>query len=359
MAGNTNHLPTPRFPGKIPGDKGCVRAVIHPFGLNDVWLVRRLQNSGVALAIEYVLTQRYQPLWTALTAPWPWAGKGVATYVFEPELAAPQVAGFVQLLKRAARPEADVLYVAPALGTAEGDSLQRALITTWRLMLSQCCAAAASHGLQRIFVSVPDGCPEQASLREAGFSLYTRESIYRLAAAPASVTSAPGVRRQGPQDGWALQRLYVRNTPRLVQQAEGATSGEVGSWWEPDSWQGIVWEPAGEVRGAAQAHLGQTGHWLRVWGSGDLQPRELRTLLEQALGLIRSADSARRALPVYVTVREYEMSLSSALIGFGFAPFMDRMRFVKHTLAVARLPAAVPAVGREIWQEAPVQSRAE
>ncbi len=342
----------------MSSDKGQLRAVIRPFGLSDVWLVRRLQNSGVSLAIEYALTQPYRPLWTALTAPWPWAGKGVATFVLDAEEAGPEAVSFVQLLKRPARPEADLLHLAPALLAVDGEP-NPAITAAWRLLLNHCCAAAASHGLQRIFAGMPYGCPEQASLRDAGFSLYTRETIYRLAAAPAGGGQVPGVRPQAPQDGWALQRLYTQDTPRLVQQAEGATSGEMGSWWEPDSWQGIVWVPAGEVRGAAQVHLGRTGHWLRVWGAGELQPRELRALIEQALRLLGGADARRRAMPVYVTVRDYESGIGNVLAGFGFAPFMERVRFVKHTAAAVRAPATAPAVGRDIWQEVPLHSRAE
>ncbi len=342
----------------MSSDKGQLRAVIRPFGLSDIWLVRRLQNSGVSLAIEYALTQPYRPLWTALTAPWPWAGKGVATFVLDAEGAGPEAAGFVQLLKRPARPEADLLHLAPALLAVDGEP-NPTVAATWRLLLTHCCAAAASHGLQRIFAGTPYGCPEQASLKEAGFSLYTRETIYRLAAAPAGGGQALGVRPQTPQDGWSLQRLYTRDTPRLVQQAEGATAGELGSWWEPDSWQGVVWDPAGEVRGATQAHLGQMGHWLRVWGASELQAREVRVLIEQGLRLISACDVGRRSLPVYATVRDYESGIGNALAGFGFAPFMDRVRFVKHTVATVRAPATVPAVGRELWQEVPLHSRAE
>ena len=121
-----------------------------------------------------------------------------------------------------------------------------------------------------------------------------------------------------------------RGTPRLVQQAEGALSTEVGSpllsWWEPNDWQGLVWEPAGEVRGAVQMHRGRAGHWLRVLGTGELAAREVRLLIEQGLRHLNGARSARdrRDVPVYATVREYDMNLSGGLIGFGFAPYMDR-----------------------------------
>src|SRR5450759_4302817 len=88
--------------------------MIHPFALADILLVYRLQNDGVPLAIEHILSHPRPPLWLALTAPWPWAGRGVATYVLkERSQGRQQMRGFVQLLKRAARPEADLLHMAP------------------------------------------------------------------------------------------------------------------------------------------------------------------------------------------------------------------------------------------------------
>ena len=263
--------------------------MIRPFGLNDVWLVRRLQRSGMPMAIEHMLTHPRDPLWTALTAPWPWAGSGVATFVLDEVAAGQMLYGFVQLMQRAARPEADLLHLAPALSPEAAEDAGAAIV--WSRLLHHCTMAAANHGLQRIFASIPDGAPGQTNLRDAGFSLYTRETIYRLAGRNEG-NSQVGFRLQGPGDGWALQRLYTRNTPRLVQQAEGALSGEVGSpvfsWWEPDSWQGVVWEPAGEVRGAVQVHIGRAGNWMRLWGAAGLAVRELRALIEQGLRLITS-----------------------------------------------------------------------
>lgn len=334
---------------------------IRPFSLGDIWLVRKLQRSGMTLAIEHALTHPHQPLWTALTAPWPWAGIGVATFVLDESSDGQRVVGFVQMMKRPARPEADLLHIAPAVSVAEAGypAAERA----WQHLLFHCALAAAGHGLQRIFASTPIDCPEQTSLKAAGFSLYARETIYRLEMAPERSGLAPGFREQGPQDSWSLQRLYVRNTPRLVQQAEGAISGEVGSpmlsWWEPGSWHGLVWEPAGQVRGAVQAHVGRTGHWLRIWGANELAPRELRALVAQGLAHLAAVSRLRRSLPVYVTVRDYEIDLAGALIGFGFAPFMDRARFVRHTLATARATQTAPLTVREVRQEIPVRMRAQ
>jgi hypothetical protein len=335
--------------------------MIRPFGLNDVWLVRRLQRCGMPMAIEHMLTHPRDPLWTALSAPWPWAGSGVATFVLDEMVAGQRLDGFVQLMQRAARPEADLLHLAPALSPAADDT---GATIVWSRLLHHCTMAAANHGLQRIFASIPVGAPGQTSLKDAGFSLYTRETIYRLAGSVEGASQA-GFRLQGPGDGWALQRLYTRNTPRLVQQAEGALSGEVGSpifsWWEPDSWQGVVWEPAGEVRGAVQVHVGRAGNWMRLWGVTELAVRELRALIEQGLRLIPSdrSQKTRHALPVYVTVRDYEMGLSGVLSGFGFAPYLDRVRFVRHTTSPVReaFPVTRPAV--EVRQEVPARSQSQ
>lgn len=326
--------------------------MIRPFGLTDIFLMRGLQRRSATLAIEPALTHPRAPLRSALTAPWPWAGFGIATYVLiAPQQGAAQT-GFVQLMKRAARPEADVLYLAPALPA--GPARDPAVEAIWHALLDYGVLSAAGSGLQRIFASIPDGGPEEACLKDVGFSLYARETVYRLATVqPTALAPAAGYRAQRPQDSWALQRLYTRSTPRLVQHAEGAATGNVGtpplSWWEPDRWRGCVWEPAGEVRGAVQIHLGRAGHWLRLWGANVLSAREARSLVEQGLRLIAAAQPGgnARLLPVYMTVRDYESDLGGTLTGFGFAPYADRVRFVKHTVAPIReplLPAPVPAL---------------
>jgi hypothetical protein len=318
--------------------------VIRPFALADVLLLSSLQRSDTPLAIEHILTHPRPPLWLALTAPWPWAGMGVATYVLKDH--GQEGAGFVQLLKRTARPEADLLHLAPAIPM--NPDCEQDPLPVWRQLLSHCAEEAAQYGIERVYVSIPDGGPEQACLGETNFRLYTRETIYRLGTLPEISKVVPaGYRRQRPQDSWALQRLYTRSTPMLVQQAEGALSGRPGSppmsWWEPERWRGVVWTPSGEVRGVVQVHLGRAGHWLRVLGTNVMTTREVRGLIEQGLRLLEPGRRSWRGkpLPVYATVREYEIGLSAALIGFGFAPYTDRARFVRHTLSTyqKRIPA--------------------
>ena len=156
--------------------------MIRPFGLQNVPLLLSLQRSSATLAIEHILTHPRAPVWVALTAPWPWVGLGVATYVLDEMHEGRRLAGFIQLIKRTARPEADVLHVSPALAVAGQEEWVGE--TIWARLLAHCAPAAASQGLQRVFASIPDGSPEEAVLKEAGFSLYARETIYRLSVAP-------------------------------------------------------------------------------------------------------------------------------------------------------------------------------
>ncbi len=223
--------------------------VIRPFALADILLVNSLQRGDTPLAIEHILTHPRSPLWLALTAPWPWAGIGVATYVLGTRRwgAAKGASGFVQLLKRSARPEADLLHLAPALPLDTDCDCERNPLPVWRQLLSYCCEEAAQYGIERVYVSIPDGGPEHSCLAETNFRLYARETIYRLAVVPGGISPLPaGFRPQTPQDSWALQRLYMRGTPLLVQQAEGALTGRAGSpplsWWpgvfvKPSCWR--------------------------------------------------------------------------------------------------------------------------
>ena len=165
--------------------------VIRPFGLNDIWLVRRLQHTGMTLAVEHMLTHPHEPLWTALTAPWPWAGVGVATFVLDepprgqgsPAQQAPAgqaLQGFAQLMKRASRPEADLLHVARR-GAGRLRPCRPGREAIWSRLLAHCSLAAATHGLQRIYASTPRVASSKPACEQAGFCLYTRETLYRLA----------------------------------------------------------------------------------------------------------------------------------------------------------------------------------
>jgi hypothetical protein len=51
------------------------------------------------------------------------------------------------------------------------------------------------------------------------------------------------------------------------------------------------------------------------------------------------------------------VGLSGVLTGFGFAPYVSRARFVKHTTALVQRPAASAVSARKVRQEVPARSQ--
>jgi GNAT superfamily N-acetyltransferase len=147
------------------------QAVIRPFGLRDVLAVRSLQRDGVWLDLFHRLLLRRSALATALIAPVPWVGTGLASYVWSP---AQEVHGFVQMLKRPGRYEADLLFLAPRL---ERQPYGR---QAWEKLLAACIAEAGAQGLRRLFASVSESAAEIDVLASLGFMVYTGEQVFVL-----------------------------------------------------------------------------------------------------------------------------------------------------------------------------------
>jgi hypothetical protein len=287
----------------------------------------------------------------ALSAPW--AAVRVATYVLVDRTGESDDVGFLQLKQRPSRPEADVLFIAPA--TPDGSAV-------WCELLQHAGMLASDQGVQRVYASLPESAAQQECVRKAGFSPYTREVIYRLVDWPGDAGEVAGFRRQDARDTWTLQRLYLRSTPRLVQQSEGALSGQAGSpplsWWDPARWDSAVWEPSGEVRAAVQAHRGRCGHWLRILGAPELSAEDASGQVRQGLHLLmRSAGRAGSSQPIYASVRDYELGLGDALIAHGFAPYTSRVRMVKHTVSTARVAVSSYPTAADKVVEAPARSQ--
>jgi len=56
-------------------------------------------------------------------------------------------------------------------------------------------------------------------------------------------------------------------------------------------------------------------------------------------------------LPIYIGVREYHGGLSTILTDYGFAPFTDRAKMVKHVVQWVRNPAPLLAPALENIRE--------
>lgn len=311
--------------------------MIRAFGLRDVPAVHALQRDGAWLNLFHYLLHRRSALSTALLAPVPWWGTGIATYVWETSHG---VQGFVQLLQHAGDLEADILFVAPTLRNSPHGQMM------WESLLTQCVKKATEKGLRRLFGSLPIGSAEIDVLIGLGFAVYTNETIYGL---HGSVVAAPSsgsvLRNQRPEDAWWLRRLYSLYTPSPVQAAEGMSDREEPAsiatpWWELTHQRSYMLERQGEIQGCVQTVSGRRGHWLVLYGDHS-DSQCMTALLEQGRFSI-----GRTRWPIYCAVRDYQGGLPAVLQDHGFEPFAHRSRLVKHIAAREKVTelAAVPSL---------------
>ncbi|MFQ5813063.1 MAG: hypothetical protein ACE5I2_07730 [Anaerolineae bacterium] len=325
--------------------------MIKPFDVRDFLLVSNLQNQGVLLNLEEALTQTYRPLLAALVGCLPLQGLGVSTYVCDEVEEGRRMAGFAQVRLRRDSSEADVVYLAPS-PSAAGDAK-----TIWCRLLENLCREAGEQGIHRIFARLPEDGPEVEAFQQVGFSIYTREDIFRLVQIPPDLPrpEKKTVRPQQPADGWGLQGLYAAIAPRLVQRAENLTAKKweavPGPWLKPARHEGCVLEEKGGIIGYLRIRQGQTGHWLEMLLHRRAYERA-DELVEQSLSLL--AEYPPR--PIYCCLRRYQGGLRVPLEAKGFQLFASQCVMIKYTTVRVRKPALklVPALEKRAEAATPM-----
>lgn len=325
--------------------------MIKPFDVRDFLLVSKLQNQGMLLDLEEALTQPYRPLLEALVGCLPLQGIGVFTYVCDEIEGGRRMAGFAQARMRKESSEADVVYLTPSPSVAEE------AVAVWCRLLENLCLAAGEQGIQRIFAHLPEDGPEVEAFQQVGFSIYTREDVFRLLQMPSDLSHPERrtVRPQQPTDNWGLQGLYAAVAPRLVQQAENLTArgweATPGSWLRQAKREDHVMEDKGEVIGYLRIRKGQTGHWLTML----LHPQAYERadeLVKQSLSLL--AEYPPR--PIYCCLPRYQGGLRVPLEAKGFQLFASQCAMVKHTTVRVKEPALklVPALEKRAEAATPM-----
>lgn len=234
-------------------------------------------------------------------------------------------------------------------------------------LLSQLSAAAAHHGMHRLYGAVSDppvGAPTTGAARaretffQAGFYSYTRETWYAAPRAPLRPPSAtlPGHWARS-RDAHDLFRFYAATTPHAVQRAEQLTVEDfdiqrrAGAFEPPHLVSG---NPLAMRRASAMVVGDDTG--LRAFGVSfrgiDGHPHVVK-----ARSIDADTDLAREVIrgatlglppgrPVTSPVRSYEEHVARALLSEGFREIATAMLFVKELAVRIEEPAFAPAVVR-------------
>lgn len=319
--------------------------MVGPFSLYDLRVIRDLESQGVDFDFERAHLWPHTAFAAALYAGLPFSEIGASSYILYHNHDKRKPLGLIQSRARRNRPEADISFIAPAL-EADPDA-----VTIWYRLLADATNEMCERGVQRVYVQVMGENGTEEVFRQAGFSVYTHEDIYLLAAERIQtfppMQGARALRRQRKRDAWNMLRLYTTVTPRPVQIAEGMMSsegkvGKLGDWWEQASGVGYVIEGTEDgLLGAVRVTRGRAANWLRIYLHPKAQSRA-GELVCNALGLANSPHPR----PFYCPVRDYEGGIRGPLEAGGFKLVAKRSLMVKHTTVRAKEPAvwAVPAL---------------
>jgi hypothetical protein len=322
---------------------GDIHSVIRPFRPGDLYLIQRLNRQATKFHTVQTLLHPHSVLQAAFGAAIPWGGGRVATYVLRQDGHGLVNSGFLQVQKRAARPEADVLCLSPGLDAPAGHP------ATWQKLLSAYLHDVTAQGVLRIYADVLDQPLPVNTFAGVGFHAYSRQTIWRLFTPTVESYShlvTASIRPQVAADEWALSQLYAHCTPAAVQVAEGwpGPAGEgaplLHNWLAVHGLTFVLAQGL-NIAGALQIASGSNGSWLQWW-TDTRQPEAATVQQLLCFGLSFIRNNGWRT-PVYLAVADYQGGLAPLLSDYGFAPFTDRVKMVKHMAKWVResAPAAV------------------
>ncbi|MCS6827195.1 MAG: hypothetical protein NZ553_11325 [Caldilinea sp.] len=244
--------------------------------------------------------------------------------------------GFLQARRCGNMREAEVVCLAPSLDAPKGHP------AIWNKLLAHFVHVAGASNIERIYADAPDQPLLVNTFAAVGFEPFTRQTVWRCFEPDLALHRREIVLLARPRsavDDWDLRRLYRMSTPEQVRMAEGFDNGgeaAIPSQENLSSEQNVLYvvREGGDLIGAFAMTHSAHGVWLQIWGDS-LEPtmRTMRTLLEQALSVMTLN---RWRGPVYFAVSDYQRGVSAALEEFGFAPFCDRVRMVKHMVKWVR-----------------------
>lgn len=320
--------------------------MIRSFDWRDVGLVKTLADRGVCLDSETGLTQGNHPLQQALLAylmPMAgpptliWRGDGpgaegaargreraAASATAPPATApgAPASVIFGQLRHRLGEEFARILYVAPV--SAEDSA-------GWLPLLERLIIEAGERRAQNLLADVNEKSSAYEALREAGFAIYARQSLWKLAPGAALALAAePAPMRAATRgDVIAVSTLYSNIVPRLVQQVEPGPSRIE---------RGYVLEHGGELVAYLDVRRGPQGIWVEPF----LHP-EAYDLSEAVLhACLQLLAPSRKEKPLYICIRRYQDWLQDVVARVGFEALGSQAVMVKRLVARVTEPLLKP-----------------
>lgn len=306
--------------------------MIRSFDWRDVGLVKTLADRGVCLDSETGLTEGNHPLQHALLS-YLMPLAGAPTLIWRAD--GNHHAVFGQLRHRPGEGHARVLYIAPSA---------QAALEGWQHVIERLAVEAGERRAQNLIAEVNEKSPEFEALRETGFAIYARQTLWKLPPDHNGARDGDGLplRPATRADVIAVHTLYSNVVPRLVQQVEpGPQHIE----------RGYVLHDGGELVAFVDVRRGPQGIWIEPFlhpEADDLSEAVLRASLQQLPG--------RKEKPLYVCVRRYQDWLQEVVARVGFETIGSQAVMVKRLAVRLSEPVLKPLTVVEGQVPTPITS---
>ncbi|MEZ0396551.1 MAG: hypothetical protein ABWK53_09015 [Anaerolineales bacterium] len=202
-------------------------------------------------------------------------------------------------------------------------------------LLDHLSRKAAEWGALHLLAEVDEESPAFKSLRQAGFSMYAWQRVWRLPEAEDRPEAAPW-RAAEERDWAAVQALYAQIIPVLLQPMEAL----------PRQAAGLVCFTESGLQAFALVHSGAAGIFVQP-----LIPPDSACFPEQIAGLAQAVHSRER--PVYLAVRSYQAWLEAPLAEAGAQAGPRQAVMVKRLARVVKEPQAVSAMEKVLGKAKP------
>jgi len=219
-----------------------------------------------------------------------------------------------QVTQTESQPSARLTFLAPEDGS-------EALIVA---LLEALTDQAGAWGAFHVLAEVDEHSPAFHALRQAGFSMYAWQRVWRLP--PAGPAPDGKLWRPVRSLDWpAVQSLHNQIVPALLQPIEML----------PQPAEGLVCRENGELLAYVTLSKGPAGIWVQplIPPDCDCTPR--------LAGGLKALGNGRR--PIYVCVRSYHAWLESVLADLGAEAGPQQAVMVKRLVKLAKAELAVKA----------------
>jgi len=308
--------------------------MIRPFDWRDLALLHRMGNTGLCMDSQLAYTRGRHALQNALLdALTP--GRRTFTLIDRPTHPE-QGPVFGQVRRRADQPHAQLTFIGPVTALVQPNCIQ---------LLDALSQSAGENGAHHLIAEVEETSPAFENLRQAGFAIYARQRIWRLADSlqvnptlldaasrkdqPEEHRDVVGTmwRREMSSDAFAVHNLYLNLVPALVQQVEPPPI---------HNGRGLVHWDQGEFLGYLYIDRGPRGVWVHPY----FHPAAER--LDDLLAGFLAQYTRHPSKPLYICVRSYQGGLSESLDRLSFEPFSDQAVMVKRLAVQIRQSAQTP-----------------